>query len=75
MRISNGYLNPETMNLLAQAFGLAWEDLRRQKNRASTETARAELASVLLAAVKEGERDPERLRELGVGAVMFSALH
>jgi hypothetical protein len=75
MRISNGYHNPETMNLIAQAFHTAWEDLRRQNHNASPQTVRTELAAILLAAATEGERDPERLRAIAVDAVMFSPLH
>jgi hypothetical protein len=75
MRISNGYHNPETMTVLAQAFRSAWDDLSRQKHSASRETVRTELAAILLAAATEGERDPDRLRAIAVDAVMFSTLH
>jgi hypothetical protein len=62
----------ETLDLMSRAFGAAWEEVGFalvNKDVDLTEL-RTMMAVRIMAAVRDGERDPERLTELALEAVV-----
>jgi hypothetical protein len=63
--------DPETLGLMTQAFNAAWQDAEYALASESFDPTevRALMASTIMAAVRDGEHDPERLKELALDAV------
>jgi hypothetical protein len=61
----------ETLDLMSRAFEVAWEEVGfALANKDADLTAfRSMMAVRIVAAVRDGERDPERLTELALEAV------
>lgn len=61
----------ETLALMRKAFDAAWEEVGFALVRSDTDptAVRALMFVRLMTAVRDGERDPERLRELALEAV------
>ena len=63
--------DPETLGLMTKAFDAAWEEVGfALVNEDVTPTAlRQKMAVRIMVAVRDGERDPERLKELALDAI------
>ena len=63
--------DPETLCLMTKAFDAAWEEVGfALVNEDVTPAALRKIMAVrIMAAVRDGERDPERLKELAIEAV------
>ena len=63
--------DPETLGLMTKAFDAAWEEAEYALvNEDLTPTGLRRLMAVrIMAAVHDGERDPERLKELALEAI------
>ena len=65
------HFTPETLDLMTWAFDAAWEEvefaLARQDGNPTA--LRTLMAVRIMAAVRDGERDPERLKELALDVV------
>ena len=61
----------ETLDLMGQAFDAAWEEvgLALASNDDNPTALRKLMAVRIMAAVRDGERDPERLKELALEAI------
>ena len=60
-------LDPETLEAAQAAFDLAWTEITSVQQIYDTLTARTLLARLIIeAALKNGERDPERLKAYAV---------
>jgi len=61
----------ETLDLMSRAFGEAWEEVgfALVNKDADLTELRTMMAVRIMAAVRDGERDPERLTELALEAV------
>ena len=73
MPFSNTVFDPETLALMAAAYERALDDLKQISEGDLTpeqRVARDNLATRIIAAAEEGERDPERLREIALGFTM-----
>ena len=66
--------DPETLGLMTKAFDAAWEKVVfALVNEDVTPTAlRTLMALRIMAAVRDGERDAERLKELALDAIAKS---
>ena len=64
--------DPETVDLIKWAFDTAWEEV--EYALAGSQIDRTGLRTIMsvriMAAVRDGERDPERLTELALEAVV-----
>jgi hypothetical protein len=71
MPFPNDCYDPETLRLMTKAFDAAWEEVGFALiNEDITPTAlRTLMAMRIMAAVRDGERDPERLKELAIEAI------
>jgi hypothetical protein len=71
MPFSEEHFDPVTLAILSQAFEAAWTEV--QATNANTVgdslAARTAMAVRIMAAAKEGVRDPDRLRRLAIQAV------
>ena len=66
----------ETISLMTSALDAAWEEAQsRGLTRTPADVARAMMASTILAAVANGERNPTRLKNLALRAVDGTGLH
>ena len=63
--------DPETLGLMTKAFDAAWEEVGfALVNEDVTPTALRQIMALrIMAAVRDGERDPERLKELALETV------
>ncbi|MBV9567490.1 MAG: hypothetical protein JO172_05070 [Hyphomicrobiales bacterium] len=65
--------DPETVKLIAIAYDLAWRDIEAASieplSLAQRTEASAALTKHLLAAVDEGERDPDKLKLIALNAM------
>jgi hypothetical protein len=63
--------DPETLSLLQKAFDAAWEETGFALAREDFDpTAMRTLMAIrIMAAVRDGERDPGRLKEMAVAAI------
>ena len=63
--------DPKTLDLMQWAFDTAWEEV--EYTLAGSEIDRTGLRTIMsvriMAAVRDGERDPESLRELALEAI------
>ena len=61
----------ETLDLMGQAFDAAWEEvaLALASNDDNPTALRTLMAVRIMAAVRDGERDLERLKELALDAI------
>ena len=66
--------DPETLGLMTKAFDAAWEEVGfALVNEDVTSTALRQIMALrIMAAVRDGERDPERLKELALETVAMS---
>ena len=66
--------DPETLGLMTQAFGAAWEEAEYAlaSNTFDPTGLRRLMALKIMAAVRDGERDPERLKKLALEVVAKS---
>ena len=71
MCIRDRYYTPDMLDLMTWAFDAAWEDVEfaLAKTDANPTALRALMAVRIMTAVRDGERDPERLKELALDAV------
>ena len=67
MPFPNDCCDPETLCLMTQALDVAWEEVGfALVNEDVTPTALRQMMAVrIMAAVRDGERDPERLQRIG----------
>ena len=65
------YYTPDMLDLMTWAFDAAWEDVEfaLAKTDANPSALRTLMAVRIMTAVRDGERDPERLKELALEAV------
>ena len=65
---------PETLGLMTQAFDAAWEEAEYAlaSNTFDPTGLRRLMALKIMAAVRDGERDPERLKKLALEVVAKS---
>jgi hypothetical protein len=65
--LTEAAFDPETTAILAAAFDTAWETVKRSGSAAATDadvqSRREQLAKHIIAAARDGERDPHRLVE------------
>jgi hypothetical protein len=63
--------DPDTLGLLTRAFDDAWVALQALVGAkpVAAEVLRARLASRIMAAAADGERDPSRLKLIALGAI------
>ena len=63
--------DPETLGLMTKAFDAAWEEVGfALVNEDVTPTALRQIMALrIMAAVRDGERDPQRLKELALAAI------
>ena len=63
--------DPETLGLMTKAFDAAWEEVgfALVKEDVPPVALRKIMAVRIMAAVRDGERDPELLKELAIEAV------
>jgi hypothetical protein len=63
--------NPETLHLMTEAFDAAWEEAEYAlaSNTFDPTGLRRLMALRIMAAVRDGEHDPERLKELALDAI------
>ena len=62
---------PQTLGLMTEAFDAAWEEVgfALAKKDANPIALRTMMAVWIMAAVRDGESDPERLKELAIEAI------
>jgi hypothetical protein len=76
MAFRDAAFDPDTISLMTGALETAWREAQeRHLIKASADTARAMMASAILAAVSNGERNPMRLKNLAMRAVDATGLH
>jgi hypothetical protein len=65
---------PETLGLMTQAFDAAWVEVEYAlaSNTFDPTGLRRLMALKIMAAVRDGEHDPDRLKELALEAVAMS---
>ena len=62
--------DPETVDLVSEAFAAAWQEVRNQPGaKARPDATQYMIASVLLDAVTDGELHLDRLHQIAMGAV------
>jgi hypothetical protein len=63
--------DPKTLGRMTQAFDAAWEEAEYAlaSNNFDPAALRRLMALRIMAAVRDGERDPERLKELALDAI------
>jgi hypothetical protein len=72
MPFSGASYDPESLDLLTQAFEAAWREVQAanpNQTEADLAITRKMMALRIMAAANEGERDPERLKNLALRAV------
>lgn len=72
----NGLLDPDTVKILDEAFGLAWRFLRTDPALGVIDQAvlRKALARALLVSVRTGERNAHRLADGAIAVVRQAAI-
>jgi hypothetical protein len=67
--------DPDTLNLLNRAFDDAWKELQKYVGvkPVAAEVLRLRLAGRIMAAAAGGERDPSRLKLIGLGVIEAKA--
>jgi hypothetical protein len=67
MPFSGTAYDPETLALMTAAFEAAWSEAQAKNLTTDPPNiARTSMASTILVAVNNGERDPQRLREVAL---------
>ena len=62
--------DPETLGLMTKAFDAAWEEAEYALASSINPTGLRRLMALrIMAAVRDGEHDPERLKELALAAI------
>ena len=62
--------DPPTLHILGQAFDDAWAIVAPNYTAdMAVETARVQLANIILSLASEGERDPERLKQKAISTL------
>jgi hypothetical protein len=71
MPFASDRYDPETLNLMSRAFDAAWEETEYAlaNNNFDPTGLRTMMAVRIMAAVRDGERDPERLKGLALEAI------
>jgi hypothetical protein len=73
MPFSDTSYDPETLSLLERAFKEAWSEIQVAVPAAmahgTLETTRKMMALRIMAAAKDGERNPDRLKAVAIQAV------
>ena len=73
MLFSTASYDSETLSVLNGAFDEAWREFQRATHSASEyrsmEVTRTMMALRIMTAANEGERDPDRLKEVAIRAV------
>ena len=68
--------DPDTIVLMTAALEAAWHEAQeRRLTKATADHARGKMASAILAAVANGERDPMRLKNYAMRSVDTTGLH
>jgi hypothetical protein len=76
MPFRNVSYDPKTVALMSAALDAAWNEAQqRQLTKTTADHARSKMASAILAAVAEGERDPIRLKNYALRSVDTTGLH
>lgn len=60
--------DPETLSVVGRAFDAAWREFQRTRSEPADrlETTRKMMALRVMAAANDGERDPQRLKQLAI---------
>ncbi len=68
---SKDSFNPETLAIMTKAFDAAWEEVgfSLAMREVDPTSVRTMMSVRIMTAVHNGERDPERLKEMAVQAV------
>jgi hypothetical protein len=68
------HFDAETLALMRKAFDAAWEEIGFALARKGTDplAVRTMMSVRIMAAVRDGERDPDRLKELALSAIAIS---
>ena len=71
MVFPSGCFDAETLGLMAKAFDAAWDEAEYAlaSNTFDPTGPRRLMALRMMAAVRDGERDPKRLKELALDAI------
>ena len=71
MPISDEHFDPETLNLLSRIFDEAWHIVQTRVTLQPDDVTalRTKIAIRLIAAARDGERDPDRLRSLALRSI------
>ena len=70
MPVFRASYGPDTVALMTAAFEAAWSKVQANDAApAPSDAAQASMASSILAAVSNGERDPRRLQDIALRAV------
>ena len=71
MPFSEEHFDPVTLEILSQAFDAAWTEVQAANPKwvGDGSAARTVMAVRIMAAAKDGVRDPERLRRLAIQAI------
>jgi hypothetical protein len=63
------FFRPEELEALTAAYNSAWHQLSFEASPEQTSVAKKNLAQIILAAACNGEREPERLKEIALRGV------
>jgi hypothetical protein len=76
MMSGNGLLDPETVKIMDEAFGVAWRFLRSDPvvDEVDRAVLRKALARALLASVRTGERNAHRRADGAIAVVRQAAI-
>ncbi len=66
--LSQDFFDPETLNLMSRAFDAAWNEVGIA-SRAEPTAIRTLMSVRIMTAVRDGQRNPERLKELALEAI------
>ena len=66
--------DPKTLDLMRSAFDAAWEEIEYALagSKLNPSKLRTAMVARIMLAVKDGERDPERLKELAIETIAKS---
>ena len=68
--LTEAVYDPATLQMLGQAFDAAWAVVgQNYGSDMAAETARVQLANIILSLAAEGMRNPEQLKERAIGTL------
>jgi hypothetical protein len=65
----SSFFRPEELDALTTAYNSAWHQLSFEASPDQISVAKKNLAQIILAAACNGEREPERLKEIALRGV------